>query len=81
MAYLQFSLLHIRSLVVHGTTIAMEEHSAWLTPPHIMGGWWWRLMEKPEELKTGSEARSARCRARTRYTRSTATSGEQLSLF
>jgi len=30
--------------------ITMEEHSAWLTPAHIMGGSWWRLRAKPCQI-------------------------------
>jgi len=49
MAYLQFSLLHIPAVVVHGNTLSMKEHSAWLTPAHIMGGWWYRLKARQQE--------------------------------
>lgn len=43
MAYLQFSLLHIPAVVIHGNTLALEEYSHWYTPAHIMGGWNWKL--------------------------------------
>ena len=43
MAYVQFSLLHIPAVVIHGNTLALEERSHWLTPAHIMGGWEWKL--------------------------------------
>ena len=43
MSYLQFSLLHIPAIVVHGDTLKLEEWNRWYTPAHIMGGWDWRL--------------------------------------
>lgn len=39
MTYLQLSLLHIPAVVVHGNALAVEEHSHWYTPAHILGGW------------------------------------------
>jgi type I restriction-modification system DNA methylase subunit len=43
MAYLQFSLLHIPAIVVHGNTLSLEEFGRWHTPAHILGGWQWRI--------------------------------------
>lgn len=43
MAYLQFSLLHIPAVIIHGNTLSLEEYSHWYTPAHIMGGWNWKL--------------------------------------
>lgn len=43
MAYLQFSLLHIPAVIVHGNTLSLEEYGHWYTPAHIMGGWNWKL--------------------------------------
>lgn len=43
MAYLQFSLLHIPAVIVHGNALSLEEWSHWYTPAHIMGGWDWKL--------------------------------------
>ncbi len=57
MAYLQFSLLHIPAVIVHGNTLSLQEYSHWYTPAHIMGGWAWKLRrqeaaEKPIEIQT-----------------------------
>lgn len=49
MAYLQFSLLHIPAVIVHGNTLAAEEYSRWYTPAHIMGGWDWKLRYAAKE--------------------------------
>ncbi len=43
MAYLQFSLLHIPAVVVHGNSLSLEEYGQWYTPAHIMGGWNYKL--------------------------------------
>ena len=45
MSYVQFSLLHIPAVVVHGNTLSMEEFGHWYTPAHIMGLWDYRLMK------------------------------------
>lgn len=50
MAYLQFSLLHIPAVIVHGNTLSFEEYSHWYTPAHIMGGWDWKLRRRAEEM-------------------------------
>jgi hypothetical protein len=50
MAYLQFSLLHIPAIVIHGNTLALEERSHWNTPAHIMGGWEWKLRIKRKPM-------------------------------
>jgi hypothetical protein len=46
MAYVQFSLLHIPAVVVHGDTLAMEEYSHWYTFAHIVNGWDWKLRRR-----------------------------------
>lgn len=43
MCYVQLSLLHVPAVVLHGNTLSLEMHSAWKTPAHIMGGWWYKL--------------------------------------
>ena len=43
MAYLQFSLLHIPAVIVHGNSLTLEEFGHWYTPAHIMDGWTWKL--------------------------------------
>jgi N-6 DNA Methylase len=49
MAYLQFSLLHIPAVIIHGDTLAMKEYSHWFTPAHILDGWQWRLHRAAEK--------------------------------
>lgn len=43
MAYLQFALLHIPAVIVHGNTLSLEEYGHWYTPAHILDGWNWKL--------------------------------------
>lgn len=43
MAYLQFSLLHIPAVIVHGNSLTLEARGHWYTPAHIMDGWKWKL--------------------------------------
>lgn len=61
MAYVQFSLLHIPAIVIHGNTLANEKRSLWYTPAHIMGGWNWKLRKplKPEPIFTPPPAPTA----------------------
>lgn len=66
MAYLQFSLLHIPAVVVHGNSLSLEEFGRWYTPAHIMGGWDWKLRSHFEAVheiqgipETGQPARPA----------------------
>ena len=45
MAYIQFALLHIPAVVIHGNGLnPAESWDEWMTPAHIMGGWSARLM-------------------------------------
>lgn len=39
MAYIQFSLLHIPAIVVHGDSLALKTWSVWKTPAHHLGFW------------------------------------------
>jgi type I restriction-modification system DNA methylase subunit len=48
MSYLQFSLLHIPAVIIHGNSLSLEEFGHWHTPAHIMGGWNWKL-RRPSE--------------------------------
>jgi hypothetical protein len=48
MSYLQFSLLHIPAIVVHGNSLSLEEFGRWYTPAHILDGWRWKLRREPE---------------------------------
>lgn len=52
MSYVQFSLMHIPAVVVHGNTLTLEEHSHWYTPAHILGGWNHRLKHRPGEIES-----------------------------
>ena len=48
MAYLQFSLLHIPAIIIHGNSLNLEEFGRWYTPAHIMDGWSWKLRRTSE---------------------------------
>lgn len=39
MAYIQFTLMHIPAVVVHGNSLALEEFSRWHTLAHNLGFW------------------------------------------
>lgn len=39
MAYVQFSLLHVPAIVVHGNTLTLKEWDHWATPAHVLGLW------------------------------------------
>jgi hypothetical protein len=43
MSYLQFSLLHIPAVIIHGNSLSLEEFDHWYTPAHILDGWNWKL--------------------------------------
>jgi hypothetical protein len=47
MAYVQFALLHIPAVIIHGNTLSLEEFGRWYTPAHIVGGWDWKLHREP----------------------------------
>ena len=48
MAYVQFALLHIPAVIIHGNTLSLEEFGRWYTPAHIMDGWTWKLRREAE---------------------------------
>lgn len=50
-AYVQFSLLHIPAVVVHGNTLTLEEFSHWYTPAHALGFWDDKLEQKNRAFK------------------------------
>lgn len=52
MAYLQFALLHIPAVIIHGNSLSLEEFGRWYTPAHIMGGWDWRLKRQAQAGET-----------------------------
>jgi hypothetical protein len=43
MAYIQFSLLHIPAIVIHGDSLSLQTWSVWKTPAHVLGLWDARL--------------------------------------
>ena len=49
MAYVQFSLLHIPAVIIHGNTLSLTEYEHWYTPAHILGGWDWKLRQRASE--------------------------------
>jgi hypothetical protein len=60
MAYLQFSLLHIPAIIVHGNSLSLEVYAHWYTPAHIVGGWTWKLRQNhvpqgADEIQTSPE--------------------------
>lgn len=50
-AYVQFSLLYIPAVVIHGNSLSLEEFSHWYTPAHTLGFWDYKLKEKAGVLK------------------------------
>lgn len=49
MAYVQFTLLHIPAIIVHGNSLTLQEHSRWHTCAHIIGGWGRKLKYAKED--------------------------------
>ena len=49
MSYLQFSLLHIPAVIVHGNSLSLEEFDRWYTPAHILDGWNWKLRRQGDD--------------------------------
>lgn len=47
MTYIQLSLLHVPAMVIQGDTLRQTCVDVWYTPAHILGGWTWRLRERP----------------------------------
>ena len=45
-SYVQFTLLHIPAIVIHGDSLSHEELSRWYTLSHTMGGWDRKLKTK-----------------------------------
>lgn len=46
MAYIQFTMMHIPAVIVHGNALTMEEYDHWYTPAHILGGWSHKLAKR-----------------------------------
>lgn len=56
MAYIQFSLLHIPAIVVHGNSLTLEQWGYWVTPAHVMGFWDQRLRRRTQAPAQASGA-------------------------
>jgi hypothetical protein len=52
MAYVQFTLLHIPAVIVHGDTLSLKEYAHWYTPAHLFDGWRWRLDREAKDGET-----------------------------
>jgi len=52
MAYVQFSLLHIPAIVIHGNTLALTEWDVWVTPAHVLGGWDHKLRRRRDDERS-----------------------------
>ena len=42
MSYIQLSLYGIPAMVIHGSTLSLEEIDRWYTPAYLLGNWVWR---------------------------------------
>lgn len=81
MAYLQFSLLHIPAVIVHGNTLSLEEFGHWYTPAHIMGGWNWKLRRtdapKASALMQAFEGNQPEAQAQSQFKQDSHPAGNQ----
>lgn len=61
MAYIQFTLLHIPAIVIHGNALSGETWSHWVTPAHVLGRWDYRLRRRKQAqaLADAASAESA----------------------
>lgn len=65
MSYIQFSLLHIPAIVIHGDSLALSCWDYFVTPAHVLGRWDQRLAARrearaePRELAVLPEAEPA----------------------
>ena len=48
-AYVQFSLLHIPAILIHGDTLTLKICSQWYTPAHMMEFWRQKIEKKKKE--------------------------------
>lgn len=49
MSYIQFSLLHIPAIVLHGNSLTNHMHSHWVTLAHVLGLWDYKLRREDRE--------------------------------
>ncbi len=54
MSYLQFALLHIPAVIIHGNSLSLETFDVWHTPAHVLDGWRWKL-RRPMADETRTE--------------------------
>ncbi|HZR37573.1 MAG TPA: N-6 DNA methylase [Nevskia sp.] len=59
MAYIQFSLLHIPAIVVHGNSLSLEQHSVWPTPAHVLDFWGPKLARRAQASNSAVEGAGA----------------------
>jgi hypothetical protein len=88
--YVQFSLLHIPAVVIHGDSLSMEEWSHWYTPAHVLGNWDQKLKFKQrykmmkgiiEEITTPAQETVMPPDNNTNKPRQSNSSGSQLKIF
>jgi hypothetical protein len=81
MSYLQFSLLHIPAIIIHGNSLSLEEFDHWYTPAHILGGWNWKLRHSVDPDGLTEIASIPREAARPEAKKEPPPLNSQLSLF
>jgi len=81
MSYLQFSLLHIPAVVIHGNSLSLENFGRWYTPAHILGGWTWTLRRQVESGPPQEISRVDPVEKRPEGGRKKQGPGDQLTLF
>jgi len=81
MSYLQFSLLHIPAVVIHGNSLSLENFGHWYTPAHILDGWNWKLRHQTESGPPQEVSRIEPVEKRPEGGRKKQGPGDQLTLF
>jgi hypothetical protein len=86
MAYIQFSLLHIPAILVHGNSLSQEKWEHWVTPAHVLGFWDVKLARRSREQTQASPAAvpvitDELTRVRETVVAQRIETGEQMSLF
>jgi hypothetical protein len=81
MSYLQFSLLHISAVVIHGNSLSLEEFGHWYTPAHILDGWTCKLRRQTDSESPQELSRIDPVEKRPDSSRKKQAPGDQLTLF
>lgn len=81
MTYVQFALLHIPAVIIHGNTLSLEEFGRWYTPAHILDGWTWKLQRQAESAPPQELSRIEPAEKRPEGGRKKEGPGDQLTLF